>query len=112
MQVTESGGQFNHDESMTTQELEALLEADKRGEVEQRAQGYAWGRHQPGESWDFHRCEYRIKPREPREPRRMWVNEYGDDGDPTFCYRFRESADRGAGTARTACTEYVEVLKP
>lgn len=52
--------------------------------------------------------EWRIKP-EPRTPRRIWVNEYGDNCTQ-YAYKSKAIADINASTQRIACIEFVEVI--
>lgn len=96
---------------MTTQELESLIAADKRGEVEERRLlTDPWASKEPGAPWFFNNFLYRLKP---HEPRRMWVNEYMGGLDIN-CFVTPEAAHAAAtrwpGWLRVV--EFVEVNKP
>ena len=58
--------------------------------------------------WNWTDFDYRVKP---AEPRRVWVNTYGNRMG--FAYASREQADANAdaGIYRVECVEFVEVVK-
>ena len=60
----------------------------------------------PRPSWNWAMFDYRVKP---AEPRRVWVNTYGNRMG--FAYASREQADANAGIYRVECVEFVEVVK-
>jgi hypothetical protein len=94
---------------MTHDEMIAVIQAHKDGKlIECRGKEFiSWSpAHNP--AWDFRGYDYRIKP----EPRRIWVNYYGNDDYGNACLS-RENADRECRViaSRLDCIEFVEVFK-
>ena len=91
----------------------AVMQAAKEGKAIQsrhhphRDIDVCW-RDAPKPSWDWATFDYRVKP---AEPRRVWVNVYGDCRG--FAHASREQADARAraGNYRVECVEFVEVVK-
>ena len=91
----------------------AVLQAFKEGKTIQyrarcnRGTDENWG-DAPSQIWNWASYDYRIKP---AEPRRIWVNTYGNRMG--FAYASREQADANAdaGIYRVECVEFVEVVK-
>ena len=89
----------------------AVLQAAKEGKAIQRRHLHGidapWI-DTPKPSWNWATFDYRVKP---AEPRRVWVNTYGNRMG--FAYASREQADANAdaGSYRVECVEFVEVVK-
>ena len=91
--------------------MTAVMQAAKEGKAIQsrhrphRDIDVCW-RDAPKPSWNWSTFDYRVKP---AEPRRVWVNTYGNRMG--FAYASREQADANAGDVSTECVEFVEVVK-
>ena len=91
----------------------AVMQAAKEGKaIQYRARGNRgtdenWD-DAPSPIWNWATYDYRVKP---AEPRRVWVNVYGDCRG--FAHASREQADARAraGVERVECVEFVEVVK-
>ena len=62
----------------------------------------------PKPSWNWTAFDYRVKP---REPRRIWVNDYPDGRESLARYETKEEAQANAGDDCIAQVEFVEVMK-
>jgi hypothetical protein len=60
-------------------------------------------------TWDWERIIYRLKP---REPRRIWVNEYEDGSKFVHLNLDDAKAVNRAIVEQAKVTEFVEVIKP
>lgn len=105
---------------MTNQEIIDVVKAASEGKlIEYRVvAGPMWGGEDskwilnPNPGWNFEECEYRVR----REPRTIYVNEYGSRPKLGYkknaaVYDTRENADRGAVGGRIRCTKWVEVIE-
>lgn len=91
----------------------AVMQAAKEGKaIQRRHRTYrdmdGFWNDADSQRWNWSTFDYRVKP---AEPRKVWVNMYGNRMG--FAYASREQADANAdaGIYRVECVEFVEVVK-
>ena len=94
---------------MNPDEMIAIIQAYKDGKNIQRKNKNhnEWFDGVP--YWNFADCEYRVKPRKPRE---IWVNIYSGDIFGLI-HKSKEKADSfncGEGSTLVPCVKFVEVI--